>query len=318
METGKIGKITGISLITALLYNVGILSPFFAIPLQFSAAGRNRKIFLISSVISIFLILSFRTTVLIPLEALGFVYVDGYILFLAVAGLYVCNFELKGFTLPVRIAFITAGAAALSLLLWPLAQGLREQMIMSLNQILLVSNELNISGVMGDAALDGETLFLILQDLAGSTGLVWYFFFIAFSYWMGMKVVSKSSGAVTERKSENWDLPEVWVWFLFIPLTLFLVNKLMMVRNIHILGILPYYAVTNIILISAGAYAIRGIGIIQSYLNRRSLPRHTQRLMLMTSGFLIVIPGVNLVLLILTAGLGVSELWINYRLFDKE
>jgi hypothetical protein len=320
LKTREIGKITGISLITALLYNVGILCPFFAVPLQFSAAGKNRSSFILSSLVSIFLILIFRIIVLSPLQALGFVYIDGFILFLAVAGLYVCNFELKDFSLPVRIAFITAAAGVLSLLVLPKAYGLKDQIILSLDQILMVSRGLNLSEAMtgSSTALNGETLFLILQDLIGSTGFVWYYFFITFSYWMGSQLMSRSKGIQTVKESFSWDLPDIWVWFLFIPLTLFLLDKLFVMRGIHLLGTIPHYAVTNIILISAGAYALRGIKIIQFFLKKREVSRLMQRMMLMTTGFLIVMPGVNLALLILIAGLGVSELWVNYRLFDKE
>merc|ERR1711879_140152 len=135
LETSQIRKITGISLTTALLYNLGILSPFFAVPLQFSASGSNRSRFLSSSLVSVFLILAFRAMILRPLGALGFLLVDGFILFPVVTGLYICNFELKGMTLPVRIAIVTAGVAVLSILLLPFAGGLKDQIVLSLNQV---------------------------------------------------------------------------------------------------------------------------------------------------------------------------------------
>ncbi|MBF9017213.1 MULTISPECIES: hypothetical protein [unclassified Oceanispirochaeta] len=320
METGQIRKITGISLTTAVLYNLGILSPFFAVPLQFSARDSNRSRFLSSSLFSVILILAFRAMILRPLGALGFLYVDGFILFLVVSGLYICNFELKGITLPVRIAFVTAGTAVLSMLLLPFAGGLKDQIILSLNQILSISNELNLtaSGLEGDSLMNGETLFLIFQDMVGSFGLVWYFFFIAFSLWLGQSLMKRRNGTDSDTETEGWELPEVWVWFLFVPLTLYLVDRLMEVRGIDLLGRVPSYGVSNIVLITAGCYAVRGLGIIKRLMNKKGLSVQMQRILLMTTGFLIVMPGVNLALLILIAGLGVSELWVNYRIFDKE
>lgn len=320
METGQIRKITGISLITAVLYNLGLLSPFFAVPLQFSARDSNRSNFLSSSLFSVILILAFRAIILRPLGALGFLYVDGFILFLVVAGLYICNFELKGITLPVRIAFITAGTAVLSMLLLPFTGGLKDQIILSLNQVLSISNELNLtaSGLEGESLMNGETLFLILQDMVGSFGLVWYFFFIAFSLWLGQNLMKRRIGADFDTETESWELPEVWIWFLFVPLTLYLVDRLMEVRGIDLLGRVPSYAVSNIVLIAAGCYAVRGLRMIKHFMNKKGLSAQMQRILLMTTGFLIVMPGVNLALLILIAGLGVSELWVNYRIFDKE
>ena len=320
METGQIRKITGISLITAVLYNLGLLSPFFAVPLQFSARDSNRSSFLSSSLFSVILILAFRAIILRPLGALGFLYVDGFILFLVVAGLYICNFELKGMTLPVRIAFITAGTAVLSMLLLPFTGGLKDQIILSLNQVLSISNELNLtaSGLEGESLMNGETLFLILQDMVGSFGLVWYFFFIAFSLWLGQNLMKRRIGADFDTETESWELPEVWIWFLFVPLTLYLVDRLMEVRGIDLLGRVPSYAVSNIVLIAAGCYAVRGLRMIKRFMNKKGLSAQMQRILLMTTGFLIVMPGINLALLILIAGLGVSELWVNYRIFDKE
>lgn len=320
METRQIGKITGFSIVTALLYNVGFLSPFFAVPLQLSAAGRNRNRFLLSSLVSMFLILSFRASILSPLKAQGFVYIDAYILILAIAGLYVCNFELKSFSLPVRIAVITAAAAVISLLLLPTTSGLRDQIIISLDQIMMVSKELNLTGTVSgsDGGLTGETLFLILQDLAGSTGFVWYFFFIALSHWMGKRMMLRFPDGRNDIEQDEWNVPEAGIWFLFIPLTLFMLNKLLLIRGVRLLGTIPYYAVTNLVLIAAGTYGVRGIRIIQAVLKNKGISRQMQRILFMTAGFLIIMPGINLGLLILIAGIGVSELWVNYRLFDKE
>jgi len=320
LETGKIGKITGISIASAVLYNVGILSPFFAVPLQYSAAGRKKSFFLITSLTSMILILLFRTVRLTPLRALGFVYVDALILFLAIAGLYACNFMLKGLSLPVRIAVITAAAGTVTLLFLSLMQGLKVQLIQLLDTLLSMSRELQITESTGLAGgeMSGETLFMILQDLAGRSGLFWYYFFIVFSRWTGNLMMKKVPEADTLDESEEWLLPDGWVWFLFLPLTLFLLNKLLVARGVHFLGILPYYAVTNVTLISAGAYGLRGLRIVQEFLKKRGISRQMRVMFLMTAGFLIVIPGVNLVVLILCAGLGVSELWVNYRIFDKE
>jgi len=320
LETGKIKRITGISIASAVLYNVGILSPFFAVPLQFSAAGRRKGFFLLTSLISMILILSFRTIVLSPLRAIGFIYLDALILFLAVSGLYVCNFMLKSLALPVRVAVVTVAAGVLSLLLYPLMQGLKEPLIQTLDRLLSISKGSSPmeSSILGNGSLNGETLFMILKDLAGRTGFVWYFFFITFSRLMGNMLIRKLPGKDRMVESEEWLLPEVWVWFLFLPLTLFLLNKLLASRGMHFLGILPYYAVTNATLIAAGAYALRGLKILQVFMKKKKISRQLRIMLLMTAGFLIVIPGINLVILILSAGLGVSELWINYRLLDKE
>ncbi len=317
MEIRQIRKITAVSVASAVLYNLGFLSPLFAVPLQYSAGGRSRQRFLVSSLVSVFLILAFRAMVLRPLGALGFVYLDGCILLLAVAGLYICNFELQKFELPLRIAAATALAGVIVLLMQPVLGRLRDQLVPALDQALAVGQDLNLTSAGNGVGVDGELMLLIVQDLLERTGFAWYFFFIAFSHWLG-KNITKRIGRDDQSGKERWILPEAWIWFLFVPLTVYLLDKLMGRSGRQLLGGISAYAVSNALIISAGSYALRGLGMARAMVSRKGLSVQMQRLLLMTTGFLAVMPGINLVVLILFAGLGVSELWVNYRIFDKE
>ncbi|MDC7239945.1 MAG: hypothetical protein PQJ50_06250 [Spirochaetales bacterium] len=291
----------------ALLYNLGFLSPLFAVPLQLSAGERSRRNFLASSLVSVSLILAFRAMVLKPLGALGFIYLDGCILLLAALGLYICNFELQNFHLPVRLAAATASAAVIVFLMQPVFGTLRDQIVPALDQTLAVFG----------GGMDGELMLLFIQDLFGRTGFAWYFFFIAFSHWLG-KNITKRFGVENQSGNEHWEMPDGGIWFLFVPLTVFLLNKLTMRSGLQLLSGIPAYAVSNALLIGAGSYALRGLVMIRALMKKKGLSVQMQRLLLMTTGFLAVMPGLNLVVLILFAGIGVSELWVNYRIFDKE
>ena len=314
MESGRIRTITGVSLLTALLYNVGILTPFFAVPVQYSASCGGRRSFIESSLGAVSVVLLFRMMVLGSFGAREFVVLDLLILGTVFVGLYVCNFELKGLSLPVCAAVVTAAAGLLAALLLPLAVGLKDSLINSLDSVLSVAGS-PVSA--SETGLTGESLFLILKDMAGRTILFWYFAFLVFSRWLGEKMAGRR-GAGSGRNEISWHLPELWIWFLFLPLTVYLLNGPLSARGIILLKGVSTYLVSNMILITAGAYALRGIGIARNFLSHKGIPERSQRMILTACGFLVFMPGVNLALLILTAGIGVSELWVNYRFNDKE
>ncbi len=313
MERARIMTISTVSLLTALLYNVGILTPFFAVPMQYSASAGGRRSFLESSIAAVSAVLLFRMMLLGSMGARIFIILDVMILSAVFAGLYVCNFVLKDLSLPVRAAVVTAAAGLLTALLLPMADGLKEGLIGSMDSVLTAAGG---SLPVSDAGLTGETLFLILADMAGKTALFWYFAFLVFSRTLGERLVGRIAGRKVDK--EPWTLPELWVWFLFIPLTVYLLNGPLSVRGVVLLRGMSAYVVSNMILISSAAYAVRGIGIAGRFLSYRGIPFRTQRMILTACAFLVFMPGVNLALLILTAGIGVSELWVNYRFNDKE
>ena len=305
--------ISTVSILTALLYNVGILTPFFAVPVQYSASSGGRRSFLESSSAAVSVVLVFRMMLLGSMGARIFIILDILILLAVFAGLYVCNFELKDLSLPVRAAVITAAAGLLIVLTLPVTGSLKEGLIESMDLVLASAGDA-FSATGTD--LTGEVLFMVIADLAGKTVLFWYFAFLVFSRWTGEHLMSRITGR--SMKTESWTLPGVWIWFLFIPLTVYLLNGPLSVRGIVLLKGAGSYLVSNMILISSAAYAVRGIGIAGKFLSMRGIPYRTQRMILTACAFLAFMPGVNLGLLILTAGIGVSELWVNYRFNDKE
>jgi hypothetical protein len=158
-----------------------------------------------------------------------------------------------------------------------------------------------------------------MKDFLGSTALALYFFFISYSWWSGNRLafrLGRISGE--EGRGNDWDFPDSFVWLLFIPLTVLLAGRLLGQRGISFPGGPLEYLISNLLLIMGGLYGIKGIGIIGGFLRKWNIPRQFRVLFVILTAFLIAVPGVNLVVIILIAGLGVSELWVNYRIFDKE
>lgn len=116
----------------------------------------------------------------------------------------------------------------------------------------------------------------------------------------------------------DWGFPDNAVWFLFAPLTLFLVNRLLRSSGLHLLKGIPSYVVSNLLFIMSGLFGIKGLQIIRRMFRTWKVPRQINLMLFLALCMLAAVPGVNLILLIVVAGLGVSELWVNYRIFDKE
>jgi hypothetical protein len=78
------------------------------------------------------------------------------------------------------------------------------------------------------------------------------------------------------------------------------------------------FAVSNSLYIMAALYGLQGFGLLQYLMVKKNVNPGIRR---MTGWFiplsLLIFP-LNLAVLFLLPGLGVSELWINYRRNDKE
>ena len=303
-----------------MMYNIGILSLFFAIPLQLTALDGRKRNFLSVTLISSGLILLSRYIVLNTAEYPEMIVLDIILVTAVAAALYLANYVLYGYSVPVRLGIITAASGLLLLLLTPFTGVLEEMLIDNFNRVAGTFTSLPLAaGEGGGFQIEGETLYLLLKDFFSRYVLALFFFFLSYSWWVSYRLFLRMGNQekITEGAA-NWDFPDHAVWLLFVPLTLLLGNRLMDQSGLSLLTGIPSYAVSNLLIIMGGLYAIKGIQIIQRLFRKWNIPRQLNLPLLLLLGMLIVIPGVNLVLLVVMAGLGVSELWVNYRIFDKE
>ena len=73
------------------------------------------------------------------------------------------------------------------------------------------------------------------------------------------------------------------------------------------------YLAWNILLIMAALYGARGLGILNGLMTAANLPRGLRMLIVFTLVLILMQPGLNYLVLIGVPGLGVSELWINFK-----
>jgi hypothetical protein len=318
VDQKELRKIAGASLAVTVMYNLGFLSLFYAVPLQFAALSNGRKAYLSVSLVSTVLILIVR---FILLSATGFselIVLDAVVVAVVATGLYFANFMLQRYSVPVKLGIVTAALGLLFISAAPFADGLESRIVGSIDKMTELMNSLSIpTETEGTVLLQEETFFLMVKDVFGRSVLAVFFFFLCYSWWSSSLLYQRMGGKMTP-ETTNWSLPDGAVWFLFLPLTVFLVDRLLNGSGLILLKGIPAYAVSNLLFIMGGLFGIKGLQIIRVMFRKWNVPRQMNLMLFLAMGMLAVIPGVNLILLIVVAGLGVSELWVNYRIFDKE
>ena len=302
------------------MYNLGFFSLFYAIPLQLAALKGNKRSYISVSLLSSVMILTVRYVLLTTAEFSELILLDFAVVTIVAAAMYIANYILFGYSVPVRIGMLTAALGILLLAAIPFAGAVETQFSETLDRMSRLASSLSLAGGSdGSMLIQGETLNLVIKDMFGRSVLAVFFFFMIYTWWSSSRLFLRmEKGQKKEYDGRDWDFPEQAVWLLFIPLTLILADRLLNQSGVFLLKGIPAYVVSNLLFIMSGLYGIRGIKIILRFFRRWNIPRQMNLLLILILGMLIAVPGVNLILLVIVAGLGVSELWVNYRIFDKE
>ena len=320
MNQKELRSIIGTSIAVAAMYNLGFFSLFYAIPLQLAALKGDKRSYISVSLLSSVMILTVRYVLLTTADFSELILLDFAVVAIVAAAMYIANYILFGYSIPVRIGMLTAALGILLLAAIPFAGAVETQFSETLDKMSHLASSLSLAGGSdGSMLIQGETLNLVIKDMFGRSVLAVFFFFMIYTWWSSSRLFLRmEKDRKKEHDSRDWDFPEQAVWLLFIPLTLILADRLLNQSGVYLLKGIPAYAVSNLLFIMSGLYGIRGIKIILQFFRRWNIPRQMNLLLILILGMLIAVPGLNLILLVIVAGLGVSELWVNYRIFDKE
>jgi hypothetical protein len=159
-------------------------------------------------------------------------------------------------------------------------------------------------------AVDIDALVANVIDILLKNYLFVYFLTVAGSVWIGRAIAARFSRTITGG-FRSFHIPDRIIWPLLASWALVLVDYLVGIGSIA-------YAVWNIGLILLFVYGMQGIGIIQTFLDRRNVSRYFR--ILLAAGMIMFVfwPGINLVILIGLPVLGVTEMWIHFRKVHKE
>jgi hypothetical protein len=137
-----------------------------------------------------------------------------------------------------------------------------------------------------------------------------YFLNLAGSWYVGGRIGSRNRFAEGVRL-EAFALPDVMVWPLIVSWSVVLLGRF------ATLGYLRAFAL-NAGLILLALYAVQGLAVIETLLARRRRGPDGRRLLLIGLLVALVVPVLTVVALVVVPLVGVSEIWIRYRIERKE
>jgi len=237
------------------------------------------------------------------------------------SGLYAVNFQLGNFRTLLKLLVVTVAAGLCSIpVLYYLNTDQSFYYIMTeqINSVLVVLNGASPESTIF-SSLNADDMYNLFKFYFLNSFLAVYFFLLALTWWLGRRIGFKSMGQPAKApKIVEFDVPEKLVWFFFVPLTVVLLNVLLENKGMKLeLGIVGF-AVSNSLYIMGALYALHGLGLARFLLEKRNVYSGMKRLSGLFLIIMVLIFPLNVILFFLLTGLGVSELWINYRHKDKE
>jgi len=309
-----------ITLVSVLLYNIGIGFLLFLVPLQVIFIRRGYSFFITAMVICFSLIFFYKLLILSANSAFAdagpFMLIEFFTITLLFGGLVFLNL-VKLPDVPTVLKLLAAAAAAwiLSIPLILYLQGndsfntvirqLFANIALFLNTNVSASESINLS--YNQPGIDVESLLIITREFFLRSYIFDYFVLLLFSWRSGTMLALKSlrvKGNTTGLKS--FRMPDVYIWPLILGLAGVLLNNF---RSLGFLGFLFW----NTALIMLFLFGLTGFGIIRFLFKKFRLARPLRFLFIFSLVILIMTPRVGIVFLLLIPALGVSEIWIKYR-----
>ena len=228
-----------------------------------------------------------------------------------IAGVLVVSYY-RNRTLFLLIA-ATAGFALISFpIIWKYS-GNEEILSLLKNQIIYVSDMFRDTAATSES-FESSVLLKELQPafiIEATAKLVFrnflfaYFIMLAGSWYIADGISRRMEKKQRFRLIEYF-VPEIMIWPLIILLAGVLIDVFI---GIGWFGYLMWNGTFIMILI----YGLHGIGLIKYLLNKYKVSRRSRRFIAIFTVAVLLMPGINLVIFIGIPLLGVSELWVRYR-----
>lgn len=315
--------------LAALLYHLGTGFVLFLVPVQVTLARKGRRGFYAAALLAFVLIVAVKLLLVRRnlAGALPFTLAEAVAVAALLGGLVLVQLpELEGTLARLRLARVSrllAATALAGLLSVPVilrlraneafTAGLRElfgELAAVLNHALRGAEGLDSPGgpIAGPvSALSAESLMQAVREVLSRSFLFSYFVVLAFAWRAGSALGARSVGRASGfRPLRDFRLPDLYIWPLIASLAVVALNEVVS------LGALELVA-WNLLLIMALLYGLSGIGILRFLLSRYRLPPGLRWLLVGAMIVMALTPRLNLAVAVLVPGLGVSEIWVNYR-----
>jgi hypothetical protein len=312
--------------LAALLYHLGLGFLLFLVPVQVALVRRGPSSFYAAAGLSFVLVMGARLIFVGGglAEARPFLVAEAATVAALLGGLVLVQLpEIEQGLLRTRLRRVPrllaitalAGLLAVPLILYLRADesfvsGLREMftgLAAALDRTLGASEGLDLPAGGASGLIKPEALMEAVREFLWRSFLFGYFFVLAFAWWVGSVIGARTIGQkarVTPLK--DFRLPDGYVWPLIASLAVVALNLV-----VH-LGVLEL-AAWNLLLIMMLLYGLVGLGIIRFLLRKYRLPPGLRWLLVGVIIVMALTPRLNLAVMVLVPGLGVSEIWVKYR-----
>jgi len=313
-----------LTLVSVLLYNIGIGFLLFLIPLQVIFIRRGDGFFITAMVICISLILFYKLITLAVNSAFAdagpFMLIEFFSITLLFGGLVLLNLvKLPGISSVLKLLTTAAAAWILSIPLILFLRGnesfntviseLFNNIALFLNTSVSASESINLS--YNQPGINGESLLIITREFFLRSYIFDYFVLLLFSWRSGTILALKSLRAKANTTGlKSFRIPDVYIWPLILGLAGILVNNFLSLGSL-------VFLFWNTALIMLFLFGLAGFGIIRFLFEKFRLAKPLRFLFVFSLVILIMSPRVGIIFLLLIPALGVSEIWIKYRIKSR-
>jgi hypothetical protein len=315
-------EIAAFSIGAVILYELGFLIIIFLVPIQILYIRHGEKALLSSGV---FILLAISLVNVVQAEqALGedltgnLLLLDLLLPAALLAGLYIINtYRLNQFDRTIRFIFaaVLIGIVSVPIVLYfaqseVLNNALRLQ-VETFREVLTVQ-PMEEGAEAVSSVPPAEELIAYAKNIFFSSYIFVYTLYLMVNWYIGVLFSARSNYGqdVNAPDITQYHVEDRFVWPLIGAWTLVLLSQ---IQN---LGALEY-AFWNAGLILLLFFALQGIGILRYLMIKKNISTGLRIVIVLGLVVLILIPGVNIAVIVGIPLLGVSEIWIKYRMEQR-
>jgi hypothetical protein len=319
LERETVKYLIGAAALTFILYQVDLLYAVFTVPLHVLALKRKDSVVYYAAAVAAFAI---TIQEFIRFSGYGAGSQDGLIVAIAVFGpvslfagtlLYYAS-ENRGLRRLYRFLISLSAAGVLGLLITVLFEGdsaaavhARDSMREQFSLLMSIGQQSGIGGMF--SAEQADMFFNLTVETVKRSFLLGIALQLGVSIQIAMLIFSRLSGK-RERWIASFHVPEQFLWPFLVSWTVVLVSLLTDIGPAGVIG-------WNVALLTGFVYFLQGCAILLVLLQKKGI-RISASLIVMLLLLLLLIPGVNALFMLGVPLLGISEIWIQYRVVNKE
>ena len=308
-------EMIGYGLASLILFQIGFMAFLFIVPLIILYYKKSINEYLIVGVCVGLMIIITTYIEYSKLEGIIFQLILIRLLIPTglIYGIFLIIYPLEGFNRKLERSLISAlvfGVISVPVILYlqssvDLVNYVKEAVDTILNSLKTNVGATSIEFEVALNQLNADFIFEYGKQLILRSILFYYYALLLLSWKIGEWFGLRSLGKV-QKTLKDFFVPKNYVWPIIISWFIIFID---MIRGLGFIG----YVFWNIGLITLFLFGLQGCGIIQFLFNKYNLSKGSRTLIALSLGIMFIMPGIQYVIMIGIPGLGISEIWKQYR-----